>query len=146
MSSQEIYDSGHTLIPLLSYVTEKQLAEQLEVLGASELDTVCVNMQVVEGEKAAYQRRNVEMMAHIARMTDWRVLAYGIARADVIEELSEIFGERLLIANSDPYFRAMRRHKGQRKHVFSDGIRRYLDLADPDQDEEQRQEVSHAEA
>lgn len=144
MSSQEIYDAGHTLIPLLSYVTEKQLAEQLEVLGASELNTVCVNMQVVEGEKAAYQRRNVEMMAHIAEMTDWRVLAYGIARADVIAELSAIFGERLVIANSDPYFRAMRRHKGQRKHVFSEGIRRYLQLSDPEQDKEETQEVSNA--
>ena len=131
MAAQEIYDAGHTVIPLLSYVSEKQLAEQLETLGASGVHTVCVNLQVVEGEKAAYQRKNVEFIRHIAHFTPWRVIAYGIARRQIIAELAGILGERLVVANSDPYFRAMRRHAGRRARTFADGLEHYGALAAP---------------
>ena len=132
MSAQEIHDTGHTVIPLLSYVTMKQAVEQVEALGASEVHTVAINMQVVEGEKATFQKENVEIMRHIAFRTDWRVIAHGIARQDVIGELFSIFGDRLVLSNADPYFRAMRRHKGQRAATLRDGMRRYLGLASGD--------------
>lgn len=129
MSAQEIHEAGHAIIPLLSYVSMKQAVEQVEALGASEVDTVVINMQVVEGEKATFQRQNVEIMRYIASRTDWRVIAHGIARADVISELWSIFGDRLVVSNADPYFRAMRRHKGQRAGTMRDGMRRYTALA-----------------
>ena len=132
MSAQEIRDAGHTVIPLLSYVTMKQAVEQVEALGASQVHTVAINMQVVEGEKATFQRENVEIMSYIAARTNWRVIAYGISRTDIICDLWPVFGERLVVSNADPYFRAMRRHKGQRAKTLRDGMRRYLGLASGD--------------
>lgn len=129
MSAQEIRDAGRTVIPLLSYVTMKQAVEQIEALAASEVHTVAINMQVVEGEKATFQRENVEIMRYIASRTNWRVIAHGISRKDIISELCPIFGDRLVVSNADPYFQAMRRHKGQRSKTLRDGMRRYLGLA-----------------
>jgi hypothetical protein len=130
VAAQEIHDAGHTIIPLLSYVSEKQLFEQIEALSASNVHTVCVNMQVVEGARATYQRQSVEFLRRVAELTPWRLIAHGVAREEVILELAEIFGERLILSNSDPFFWAMRRPTGGRSRVFSDGLKRYLTLAE----------------
>lgn len=129
MAAQEIHDAGHTVIPLLSYVSEKQLAEQVEALMASGVETVCVNLQVVEGEKLSYQRKNIEYLGHIARNTPWRLIAYGLARRELVDELAGMFGDRLVLSNSGPYFHAMRRHKGQRRRTFTEELRSFTRLA-----------------
>lgn len=130
-SAQEIHDAGHTVIPLLAYVSMAQLHEQFEAYGASNVNTVVVNMQVLDqAVKARMQEENVECMRYLAENTDWRVIAHGIARTETIRELAGIFGERLVVANADPFFHAMRRHRGSRGRTLGDGIEKFLALAE----------------
>lgn len=131
MSNQEIHDSGHTVIPLVAFIEEKQLAEQVENYAASGLHTVAFQLQVVEGEKATYQRDSALFMDYVARHTDWRVIAYGIARPDVIDSLYKSFGpERLVVSNAGPYFDAMRGGGSAfgRRETLIGGIRKYTQL------------------
>jgi hypothetical protein len=130
ISAQEIHDAGHPVIPLLSYIDEKQVYELLENYGASGLHTVAINMQVVgarTGEKLSFQKENVRLMRHIARHTDWRVLAYGIARRELVGELAEIFGDRLVTSNASAYFDVMRKPMptSERRARFTGEIRKY---------------------
>lgn len=130
MSAQEIHDAGHRVIPLLSYVDEGQLYELLENYGASGLHTVAVNMQVVAGEKLAFQKENVRLMRLVAEQTNWRVLAYGIANRALVGELSEMFGERLVTSNASAYFDVLRKPMpvAERRMRFVGELRKYSSM------------------
>ncbi len=127
MSVQEIHDAGHAVIPLLQYVDEANLYELLECYGSNAVHTVAVNMQVVAGEKLAFQKENVRLMRIVAEQTDWRVLAYGIANRALLKELHEVFAGRLVTSNASAYFDVMRKPMpvAERRERFVGEIRKY---------------------
>jgi hypothetical protein len=134
--TKEIYEAGHKVIPLVIWYTEKETREQMDVLAANNIHTICCNFQYVAGAKIASWKHDLQVLETIAlQYPNIRIICYGMSAAWVIHRAREILGDRLIIANGNIFFQAVKTSTSDRIGIFTKEMKNCLRLVNEGADQ-----------